>query len=58
MKRKTAKAILADSIREVAEIKSVDKITVQEIADNCGYSPATFYRQLKQAEAFAKQFLR
>lgn len=45
MKRKTAKEILAESFRELAEKKAVDKITVKEIADNCGYSVATFYRQ-------------
>ena len=47
MKRKTAKEILAESFREVAKNKSVDKITIQEIVDNCGYSPATFYRNFK-----------
>jgi len=47
MKRKTTKEILAESFRELAEGKSVDKITVQEIVDNCGYSTATFYRHFK-----------
>ena len=42
MKRKTAKEILAESFREIAEKKNIDKITVREITDNCGYSPATF----------------
>ena len=37
MKRKTAKEILAESFRELAE----------EIADNCEYSPATFYRHFR-----------
>lgn len=45
MKRKTAKEILAESFREVAEKKTIDKITIKDITDNCGYSPATFYRQ-------------
>ena len=31
MKRKTAKELLAESFRELAEQKSVDKITVREI---------------------------
>ncbi|SFC20661.1 TetR family transcriptional regulator [Butyrivibrio sp. YAB3001] len=44
MKRKTSKEILAESFREVAENKNIDKITVKDITDNCGYSPATFYR--------------
>ena len=47
MKRKTAKEILAESFREVAESKNIDKITIQDIVDNCGYSPATFYRNFK-----------
>ena len=45
MKRKTAKEILAESFRELAENKNIDKITVKDITSNCGYSPATFYRQ-------------
>ena len=45
MKRKTSKEILAESFREVAENKNIDKIMVKDITDNCGYSPATFYRQ-------------
>lgn len=47
MKRKTAKEILAESFQELAESKSIDKITVKDITDNCGYSTATFYRQFK-----------
>jgi len=47
MKRKTAKEILAASFQEIAEARRIDKITVQEIVDNCGYSPATFYRNFK-----------
>ncbi len=47
MKRKTAKEILVDSFRELAERKSIDKITVREITENCGYSSATFYRNFR-----------
>ena len=47
MKRKTAKEILTASFQELAAAKSIDKITIQEIVDNCGYSPATFYRNFK-----------
>lgn len=47
MKRKTAKEILAESFLELAGSKSIDKITVKDITDNCGYSTATFYRQFK-----------
>lgn len=41
MQRKTAKQILAESFREVAQTKSIDKITVRDITENCGYSGAT-----------------
>lgn len=47
MKRKTAKEVIAESFREVAERKNIDKITVKDITDNCGYSSATFYRQFR-----------
>lgn len=47
LKRKTSKEILAESFREVAERKNIDKITIRDITDNCGYSPATFYRQFR-----------
>lgn len=47
MKRKTTKEILADSFRELAGSKAANKITVQEISENCGYSSATFYRHFR-----------
>lgn len=47
MKRKTPKEILAESFYELAESKEIDKITVKDITKNCGYSPATFYRQFR-----------
>lgn len=47
MKRKTAKELLAESFKELAENKNIDKITVKDITENCGYSSATFYRQFK-----------
>lgn len=47
MRRKTAKEILAESFRELAEKKPVDKITVPEIVENCDYSKTTFYRLFK-----------
>ncbi len=47
MKRKTTKEILAESFRELAEVKSIDKVTIQDIVDNCDYSTATFYRHFK-----------
>ncbi len=47
MKRKTTKEILTESFRGLAADRAIDKITVQEIVDNCGYSTATFYRHFK-----------
>ena len=47
MKRKTAKEILAESFMELAQTKAIDKITVKDITENCGYSSATFYRQFR-----------
>ncbi len=47
MKRKTTKEILAESFRELAAVKSIDRITIREIVNNCEYSPATFYRHFK-----------
>ena len=44
MHRKTAKELLADSFRELAQTRSIDRITIGDICVNCGYSPATFYR--------------
>ena len=41
----TTKEVLAASFREIAENKPIDKITIKDITENCGYSPATFYRQ-------------
>lgn len=47
MKRLTSKEMLAASFRELAETRPIDKITTKDIAENCGYSQATFYRQFK-----------
>ena len=44
MKKKSPQELFSESLRELAQSKSVDKITIREIAENCGYSPATFYR--------------
>ncbi len=47
MKRKTAREILADSFRELAQGLPIDRITVKDIIADCGYSQATFYRQFR-----------
>ena len=43
IRRKTTKEILGESVHELAAKKPIDKITVREIVENCGLSPATFY---------------
>ena len=47
VKRKTAEELLAESFRELAQDRDIDRITVQDIVKNCDYSIATFYRQLQ-----------
>ena len=47
MQCKGAKEILTESFWELAGTKAIDKITVKDITENCGYSPATFYRHFK-----------
>ena len=47
MKRKTTKELLAESFLELAENKRIDKITITEIAQNCGMSQPTFYNHFK-----------
>jgi len=47
LKRLTTKEMLVASFRELAGRKNIDKITVRDIAENGGYSTATFYRHFK-----------
>ena len=47
MKQMTAREVLAESFRELAMEKSIERITVREIAENCEYSSATFYRHFR-----------
>ena len=44
MKRKAARDIFVESFHALAQTRSIDRITVREIAENCGYSTATFDR--------------
>lgn len=50
MRRKTAREILAESLKEIAVTKNIDKITIKDITVNCGYSSSTFYRQFKDKQ--------
>lgn len=45
--KKSPKLILANSLEEILKTRSFDRITVGDIADNCGLSRTTFYRQFK-----------
>ena len=47
MKRMTAREVLAESFRELAMEKSIERITVRKIAENCEYSSATFYQHFR-----------
>ena len=41
--QQTTKDLLADSLKDLAKTKSVNKITVKELTQNCGLTTPTFY---------------
>ena len=43
IKKKTVKELLGESLEELLKSKPFEKITVQEIAENCGVGRRTFY---------------
>ena len=45
--RPTTKELLAASLQELAALKSIDKITVREIAQNGGFTAKTFYNHFQ-----------
>ena len=47
MRKMTAKEVLGITLKELALEKTLDRITVSEIAHESGYSTATFYRHFK-----------
>ena len=47
IERLTAKDLLSQSLKELTKEKSIDKITVKEITDNCGFSVRTFYNNFQ-----------
>ena len=47
MKRRTTKDYLTESFKELAERKSIAKITIADITNNCEYSQPTFYNHFK-----------
>lgn len=47
VKRRTTKDYLTESFKELAERKSIAKITIADITNNCEYSQPTFYNHFK-----------
>ena len=47
MKRKTTKEILSESFLELINDKRISKITINDITNNCGMTPPTFYNYFK-----------
>ena len=43
----TTKELLAESLKDLAQFKAVDKITVKELTKNCGLTPPTFYNHFR-----------
>ena len=39
----STKALLAESLKDLSQFKSVDKITIKELTKNCGLTSPTFY---------------
>lgn len=46
-KKKTAKQLMGESLEELLKVKSFEKITVNEITENCGVGRRTFYTNFK-----------
>lgn len=46
-KKKTARQLLGESLEELLRVKSFEKITVNEIVENCGVARRTFYTNFK-----------
>ena len=45
--RQSTKELLAESLKELSRIKTVDKITIRELTNNCGLTPPTFYNHFR-----------
>ena len=43
----TTKEFFAESLKELAAAKPVDRITIKEIAKNCGFTSKTFYNHFQ-----------
>ena len=47
IERLSTKELLAKSLKELAQTKPIDKITIKDITDNCGLSKRTFYHNFQ-----------
>ena len=45
--RQTTKELLAESLKELSAAKPIDKITIKEIVQNCGFTSKTFYNHFQ-----------
>lgn len=45
--KQTTKDLLAESLKDLANFKSVDKITIKELTQNCGLTSPTFYNHFR-----------
>ncbi len=45
--RQSTKELLAESLKELAKFKAVDKITIKELTKNCGLTSPTFYNNFR-----------
>ena len=43
----TTKKLLAESLKDLAKFKTVNKITIKELTKNCGLTPPTFYNHFR-----------
>ena len=50
VQRLSTKDLLLESFRELAQVRDIPDITIQDIADNCGVSKRTFYNYFTSRE--------
>ncbi|MCR5833957.1 MAG: TetR/AcrR family transcriptional regulator C-terminal domain-containing protein [Selenomonadaceae bacterium] len=45
--QQSTKSLLAESLKDLAKFKTVDKITIRELTKNCNLTPPTFYNHFR-----------
>ena len=45
--KQNTKELLAESLKELSQFKSVDKITIRELTQNCDLTAPTFYNHFR-----------